>query len=133
MQTNTRKIVKSIALIASVILSIIAISFGIAQYEKYKNQGTVLHFYEYRINANEGEITVSPTTYTGEEVTVTISPKVLETANKGKTDKKDMLKIQYQLGNENDIREDGWIDYTGPFKITENTEVHTRLFSEQKM
>ena len=104
---SSNKKLKEIALVIAIILGIIAIQFGVSKYMFNKEKATQLNFYEYRIQ--QSEIVISPETYTGEEVTVTI------------TAEKPGLSVQYQVGNDGE-----WIDYTGPFSVDENTKINTR-------
>ena len=104
---SSNKKLKEIALVIAIILGIIAIQFGVSKYIFNKEKATQLNFYEYRIQ--QSEIVISPETYTGEEVTVTI------------TAEKPGLSVQYQVGNDGE-----WIDYTGPFSVDENTKINTR-------
>ena len=104
---SSNKKLKEIALVIAIILGIIVIQFGVSKYMFNKEKATQLNFYEYRIQ--QSEIFISPETYTGEEVTVTI------------TAEKPGLSVQYQLGNDGE-----WIDYTGPFSVDENTKINTR-------
>ena len=104
---SSNKKLKEIALVIAIILGIIVIQFGVSKYMFNKEKATQLNFYEYRIQ--QSEIVISPETYTGEEVTVTI------------TAEKPGLSVQYQLGNDGE-----WIDYTGPFSVDENTKINTR-------
>lgn len=104
---SSNKKLKEIALVIAIILGIIVIQFGVSKYMFNKEKATQLNFYEYRIQ--QSEIFISPETYTGEEVTVTI------------TAEKPGLSVQYQLGNDGK-----WIDYTGPFSVDENTKINTR-------
>ena len=104
---SSNKKLKEIALVIAIILGIIVIQFGVSKYMFNKEKATQLNFYEYRIQ--QSEIIISPETYTGEEVTVTI------------TAEKPGLSVQYQLGNDGE-----WIDYTGPFSVDENTKINTR-------
>ena len=104
---SSNKKLKEIALVIAIILGIIVIQFGVSKYMFNKEKATQLNFYEYRIQ--QSEIVISPETYTGEEVTVTI------------TAEKPGLSVQYQVGNDGE-----WIDYTGPFSVDENTKINTR-------
>ena len=84
MQEKLNKRVKSIAIVAAIIVCIVAIVFGISKYVfRVPANDKALNFNEYRIQS--AEITVAPETYTGEEVTVTITPSILDDANQGKT------------------------------------------------
>lgn len=131
MQQKTNKRLKLIAAAFAIVFAIIAITFAVAQYEKYKKDEVTLSFFEYRIKPEEGEVVVTPITYTREGVKVELSSEDLIAGNKDKTDEKDMLVIQYQFGNKEDLKADGWIEYTGPFSVSENTKIFARLYSEQ--
>ena len=111
MNESQNKRLKQIIGIVAIVVTIIALQFGVSKYVLNKEKSTQLNFYEYRIQPSE--IVISPETYTGEEVTVTI------------TTEKPGLSIQYQLGDNGE-----WVDYTGPFSVDDNVKVNTRLVSE---
>lgn len=106
------KLIKQIAIVIAIAITIIGLQFGISKYIFEQEDETQINFYEYRIA--KSEIVISPETYTGEEVTVEI------------TTQKPGLSIQYQLEGT-----DEWIDYTGPFSVDDNIKVNTRLVSKQ--
>ena len=132
MQQKTNKRIKLIAIAVAIVLAIIAITFGVAKYKKNKKDEVTLNFFEYRIKPEEGEVVVTPQTFTREEITVALSSKDLVGGNKGKTNDKDMLVIQYQFGNKEDLKADGWVNYTGPFSVSNNTKIFARLYSPQE-
>ena len=109
------KRLKQIIGIVAIVVTIIALQFGVSKYIFNREKATQLNFYEYRIQPNE--IVISPETYTGEEVTVTITTDTEKTG----------LSIQYQLGDNGE-----WIDYVGPFAVSDNTKINTRLVSEEE-
>lgn len=113
MNESQNKRLKQIIGIVAIVVTIIALQFGVSKYIFNREKATQLNFYEYRIQPNE--IVISPETYTGEEVTVTITTDTEKTG----------LSIQYQLGDNGE-----WIDYVGPFAISDNTRINTRLVSE---
>ena len=132
MNENQNKRLKSIAISAAIILGIIALAFGVSKFiVSHEAKEKALNFNEYRVQANE--ISFSPSDeFTGEEVTVTISPSILEIANDGKTGN-DLMKIQYQvteLNSETGVVESNWVDYTGPFSVDHNAKVNTRLVTQ---
>lgn len=114
MNESQVKRLKQIIGIVAIVITIIALQFGISKYILNNEKSTQLNFYEYRIQPSE--IVISPETYTGEEVTVTIVTDIETTG----------LSIQYQLGDS-----DEWIDYVGPFAVQNNTEINARLVSEK--
>ena len=88
---------------------------------------------EYRIQDEEIELTPKEERKV-KSVTVTISPEILNELNKGKSENERMI-IQYQLtdlDSEIGVIEQGWIDYKGPFEVTRNARVNTRLVIKQK-
>ena len=132
MKENLNKRVKSIAIVAAIIMGVVALAFGVSKFIlSHQAQDEALNFNEYRVQANE--ISFSPSDeFTGEEVTVTISPSILEAANSGKTGN-DLMKIQYQvteLNSQTGVVESNWVDYTGPFSVDHNAIVNTRLVTQ---
>ena len=125
------KRLKSIAIIAAIIMGIIALAFGVSKYIlSRQSQDKALNFNEYRVQTNE--ISFSPSDYTGGEVTVTIAPSILSAANSGKTGI-DVMKIQYQvteLNSQTGVVENNWLDYTGPFNVDHNVKINTRLVTQ---
>ena len=131
MKGNQNKRVKSIAILAAVVLGIIALAFGVAKFVLQKNdKDNILNFYEYRIQTQE--ISFSPNDeYTGGEVTVTINPSILGIANVGKTGSQ-LMTIEYKLTELDDntpLGDTGWTTYTGPFNVDHNMKVNARLVS----
>lgn len=114
MLKNNKKTVKGIAIMLTIIITIIALQFGVSKYLNNNNNGAQLNFYEYRIAPSE--IITSPETYTGDDVTVTIATDVETTG----------LIIQYQLGDNGE-----WTEYVGPFAVSDNTKINARLVSEK--
>ena len=121
---NTNAKLKSIAIVLAVVAGLIAVTFAFAKYVFNQKDQTELNFFEYRIQPQE--ITLSTENYTGEGVTVTITPAILEQANQGKQDA-DKVTIQYKLGDDANAP---WVDYTGPFNMSENQTIHARLVSD---
>ena len=130
MQENQYKRLKSIAIVTAIILGIIALAFGVSKYIlRATDEDKALSFNEYRIQSSE--ITLAPENYTGGEVTVTITPAILDEANTGKSGSQQMT-IQYQITELNDVTgvvENNWVDYTGPFNVDHNVNINTRLVS----
>ena len=138
MQDTRNKRIKSIAIIAAVILGIIALSFGLSKFIfRVPAENMVMSFNEYRVQTNE--ISFSPKDeslnaddYTGGEVKVEIDPDILEAANAGKTGDA-LMTVQYQiteLDSQTGVDENNWIDYTGPFFVDHNVKIYSRLVSE---
>ena len=87
-----------------------------------------MRFNSYKINENS-EIVISPDYYTGGDVTVTISSAILNSVNLNRSEN-DKLYIQYQLGETENLSENGWIDYVSPFSVEENVKVNARLITK---
>ena len=115
------KSVKSILVAFAVILSIIAVFFGSAIYLLSLKDVKEISFYEYAIRMHE--INISPETYTGDYVEVSITIDNVhfteeELKNAG-------LSIEYKVGDN-----DTWTKYTGPFAVRENTKITARFVAE---
>ena len=137
MNENQNKRLKSIAIVAAIVMGIVALAFGISKFVlSQKDEDKALNFNEYRIQTSEISFSPKDTSlgnddYTGGEVKVEIEPGILNIANVGKTGNQ-LMTIQYQLtelNSQTGVDENQWVDYTGPFYVDHNVKVNTRLVS----